>query len=137
MVLLGAVILMAGLCCATVLRFAPSASRRLADGVARLMSSGDEEQSELDTAQQLTVEWGPRTQSFVQRRLDALAEELQRLDRDPDIFAKAFHVMVARAAHEALLVDASRLADQPRYAAQLFDVELLSPSTGPREELEL
>jgi len=44
---------------------------------------------------------------------------------------------VARAAHEALLVDASRIADQPRYADQLFDVDLLGPSTGPREELEL
>jgi hypothetical protein len=137
MVLLGAVILMAGLCCATVLRFLPSASGRLTGGVARLMSSGAVEQPELDAADQLTVEWGPGTQSFLQRRLDALAEELQRLDRDPDIFAKAFHVMVARSAHEALLVDASRLADRPRYAAQLFDVELLSPSTGPREELEL
>jgi hypothetical protein len=137
MVLLGAVIVMAGFCCATVLRFVPSASGRLADGVARLMSSGDGEQPELDAADQLTVEWGPGSQSFLQRRLDALAEELRRLDRDPDIFAKAFHVMVARAAHEALLVDASRLADQPLHTGQLFDVDLLSPSPGPREELEL
>ena len=39
----------------------------------------------------------------VLRRLDALAEELDRLDHDPDVFARAFHTRVARGAHDALL----------------------------------
>jgi len=138
MLLLCAVTLTAGLFFAVrALRSPPSWWRRLADGVLGLMSSDGGEHPGPGGADQITIEWGPLTRPFLQRRLDALADELERLDRDPDIFAKAFHVMVVRAAHEALLADASRLADQPRYAGQMFDVELMSPSTGSREELEL
>jgi hypothetical protein len=86
----------------------------------------------------MTVVWGLFTSPFIRRRLDVLAEELERLDRDPDIFAKAFHTMAARGAYEALLADASRLADQPgRYAGPTLDLELAGPSTGLYEELEL
>jgi hypothetical protein len=89
-------------------------------------------------ADETTVEWGLFSWQFIRRRLDALSEELERLDRDPDVFAKAFHTMVARSAYEALLADASRLADQPRrYAGQTLDVEFVGPSTGMREVLEL
>ena len=91
-----------------------------------------------DEAGETTVEWGLFTWPFVRRRLDALAEELERLDRDPDIFAKAFHTRVARSAYEALLADASRLTHQPRpYVGQTLEFELVGTSTGTREELEL
>ena len=53
------------------------------------------------------------TRPFVRRRLDILGAELERLERDPDIFARAFRTNVARSAYEALLVDASRLAAVP------------------------
>ncbi len=82
--------------------------------------------------------WGLLSPPFVRRRLDALDEELERLDRDPDVFAKAFHLAVVRSAHAALLADASRLPAQPLLrAGQVFDVDVLGPSTGRREELEL
>lgn len=85
-----------------------------------------------------TVEWGFFTRPFLRRRLDALAEELERLDRDPTIFAKAFHTMAARAAYEALLVDAARIPDEPpRHVGQVFDYELVGPSRSRREELDI
>lgn len=42
-------------------------------------------------------------EAAVRRRLDALVEELDRLDHDPDVFARAFHTRVARSAHDALV----------------------------------
>jgi hypothetical protein len=87
---------------------------------------------------EMTMEWGLFTRAFIGRRLAALAEELERLDREPDIFAKAFHTSVARSAYEALLVDASRLSDQPsRPTVQSLEFELLGPVTVLHEELEL
>ncbi len=83
-----------------------------------------------------TVEWQLFSLPFVRRRLAALAEELERLDRDPDVFAKAFHTMVARSAYETLSADASRLAEQARRHRTL-DVELAGPSQGVGEVLEL
>jgi hypothetical protein len=85
-----------------------------------------------------TVEWELLSRPYLQRRLDALTQELQRLDRDPDVFAKAFHTMVARSAHQALLAEASRLAARPpRRADPTFEVEVAGTSTGPQEELQL
>jgi hypothetical protein len=84
------------------------------------------------------VEWELFSLPFVRRRLAALAEELERLDRDPDVFAKAFHTMVARSAYEALSADASRLAEQARrHPGPTFDVELVGSSQGVGEVLEL
>ena len=88
-------------------------------------------------ADEMTVEWGLLAEPFIRRRLDALVEELERLDRSTDTFAKAFHTTVARSAYEALLADASRLAGQPRHAGALCDFQLTEPSAGSREELEL
>jgi len=125
-----ALALMAGVCLAIkVLWFPPPWLEWVPERITRSsFVDGDE----------TTVEWGLLAQPFIQRRLDALAQELDRLDREPDIFAKAFHTMVARSAHEALLADAFRAAGEPpRYAAQNFDLEILRASTGPREELEL
>jgi len=84
------------------------------------------------------VEWELFSLPFVRRRLAALAEELERLDRDPDVFAKAFHTMVARSAYEALSADASRLAEQARRrTGRTLDVELVGQSHGVGEVLEL
>jgi|SRR4051812_28711386 hypothetical protein len=117
-----------------VLWYPPSWLGWLADRAARQRARDDEQPGTAGT----NVELGLFSWPFIRRRLDALAEELGRLDRDPDVFAKAFHTMAARAAYEALLADASRLADQPRHhARQTVDVELARRPTGVREELEL
>jgi len=84
------------------------------------------------------VEWGLFSQAFVRRRLAILAEELERLDRDPDAFAKAFHTMVARTAYEALLADAARLADRPQWHVDtVLDAVPLAAAQGTREVLAL
>ena len=89
-------------------------------------------------ADETTVEWALFSLPFIRRRLAALAEELDRLDHDPDVFAKAFHTKVARSAYEELLAEASRLATQPpRHAGQTLDVEIAGTSTRTREVLEL
>jgi hypothetical protein len=83
-------------------------------------------------------EWAALTRPYIRGRLDALAAELERLDRDPDVFAKAFHTMAARSALESLLADLSRLADRPaRPAGPRFEVEAAGTSTGSLEALEL
>jgi hypothetical protein len=53
------------------------------------------------------------SESFLRRRLSVLAEELDRLDHDPDVFARAHHVHAARSAYDALLADVSRTGDRP------------------------
>ena len=73
---------------------------------------------------------------FVQHRLHALSDELDRLDRDPDVFAKAFHTLVARSAYQALLADASRLAYRSPAVPGPVDVDLAWSSTQ-QEVLEL
>jgi len=138
---LSAVVLLAGLCAAIGLLWFPwSCLGRLAE---RLTSSDVGAQpgaAEAGTGadDRTTREWELLTRPYLRGRVDALTEELERLDRDPDVFAKAFHTMVARSAREALLADAARLADRPaRYAAHRFEIEVAGTSTGPLEELEL
>lgn len=79
--------------------------------------------------------------AFVQRRIRSLADELDRLDRDRTIFARAFRTHVAQDAYRHLLDDASRLA-----TARTLDLDgpvLAEPvgaaSSGSRfrEELDL
>ena len=79
------------------------------------------------------------TEAMIRRRLDALADELERLERDREVFAKAFHTNVARTAYETLLVDAAELTEQRRaVVAGAVEFELLEPSTGGHvEEIEL
>ena len=128
-----AVAVISGLCLAMLLR--PAWVAWVAERVPRLMRADDGSSSAAteDGADHI----GLLPQPYVRRRLDALVEELERLDSDPDVFARAFHTMVARSAREALLADESRLARQPRSpASSAFDVEL-PRSTGWREELEL
>jgi hypothetical protein len=89
-------------------------------------------------ALELTMQGGLFTRADIQSRLEALTEELARLDRDPDVFAKAFHTMVAREAYQALLVDVATLIDEPcPYVGQCLDLELVGPSAALWEELEL
>src|SRR4051794_2296493 len=130
--------LMAGVCLAIkVLWFPPPWLEWVPERITRLSLVGDGGQTG-DPGNDDGTTVGLLTQPFLQRRLDAIAQELERLDREPDIFAKAFHTMVARSAHEALLADAFRAAGRPpRYAGHTFDLEILGATTGPREELEL
>ena len=118
----------------------PSWLGRVADRVTRPTADDDGEwpAAAADGPGLATSEWELMTHPFIQHRLDALVAELERLDRDPDVFAKAFHTMAARSARDALLADAARLATQPsRCAGQTFAVELVGPWTGAREEIEL
>jgi hypothetical protein len=57
------------------------------------------------------------TPEFVQRRLDALTAELDRLDDDPGVMARGFRTTVARSAIEALRADAAALRADRRSAA--------------------
>lgn len=114
----------------------------VSDTVTRSTSGEGEDEadagSEADEADRSPIEWELLSQQFIRRRLDALVEELERLDRDPDCFAKAFHTMVARSAHDALLAEASRVPDQPpQHAGQTPSFRLVAASAGRREELEL
>ena len=78
------------------------------------------------------------TAEFIQRRLHALSDELDRLDRDPDVFAKAFHTLVARSAYQALLADASRVTHRsPALPGPAVEVDLAWSSTTQHEVLEL
>jgi len=94
--------------------------------------------SEAEVGDTAPVECGLFSQAFVRRRLAVLAEELDRLDRDPDAFAKAFHVMAARTAYEALLAEASRLTDRPvPRTGVVLDAEPVWATRGIREVIDL
>lgn len=86
----------------------------------------------------LKAEWGLFTEAFVRERLRALEVELARLDRDPDVFARAFHTIAARSAYDALLVERTTIAEKPWWGVgQVVDAEVLTSSSGPREVLDL
>ena len=83
-------------------------------------------------------EWGLFSAAFIRRRLAALADELDRLDHDPLVFAKAHHTMAARSAYDALMADASRLTELPRaQAGAILDAEPVVGARDVREVLEL
>jgi hypothetical protein len=126
-----------------LLRLRPSWLTQVADRGGQLELVGDggrpEEVADRSSAAvDMSIEPGLFGRAVIQRRLDALARELERLDRDPDIFAKAFHTTVARSAYQALLIDAATLEDQPwPLVGKSLDLELVGPSTARWEELEL
>jgi len=72
------------------------------------------------------------TLAWVRRRLDILAGELERLERDREVFAKAFHTHAAQIAYQGLLADASRLA-----AVATLEMEFSTSAASAREELRL
>ena len=83
-------------------------------------------------------DWDPFALPFMRRRLDLLAAELDRLDRDPAIFAKAFRTRVAQLAFDAVLADTTRLAAVTSLAAVTTIEMEITGSGGPlREELEV
>ena len=78
------------------------------------------------------------SEDLIRRRLDALADELDRLERDPDVFAKAFHTVAARSAYDALAADVShRPRRSLRYAGSGLDLEITTSSHAVREVLDL
>jgi len=86
----------------------------------------------------------PLALSFVRHRLDVLAEELERLEDDEEIFAKAFRTHAAKSAFQDLLVDAARLAENSRFAGvsplsdvTIVEVEMANSMSPFREELEV
>ena len=86
----------------------------------------------------LVEQWALFSEAFVRHRLRDLADELERLDRDPEVFARAFHTMAARAAYDALLAEASVLSSRPRWhVGEVVDVDALGSSTGRPEVLEV
>jgi hypothetical protein len=85
----------------------------------------------------LTAQWGLFSGAFVRERLQALEEELQRLERNPDVFARAFHTIVARSAYDALLGEVTTVAEQPWWrVGEVVDAEVLGARGGVREVLE-
>jgi hypothetical protein len=80
------------------------------------------------------LSWELFSPEFVHRRLLALSDELDRLDRDRSIFARGFHTLAARSAYDALRAEERRFVDD-----RPADLTLVL-SGGPvrhREELEL
>jgi hypothetical protein len=89
-----------------------------------------------------TVDCDILTLPFVLRRMEVVADELERLERDPAVFARAFRTVVARSAYEALIADASRLAaipslDLDRRLDFDLDLDLEGTPTQRREVLNL
>ena len=57
----------------------------------------------------------------VRQRLAALMAELNRLERDQTVFARAFHTHVAQTVYAALIEDEARLAALPTLDLTLDD----------------
>jgi len=76
----------------------------------------------------------------VQDRLARLSAEIQRLEADPTVFAKAHRIRVARSAYDAVLGEACRLAGVE--TVQVLDLDAPvpvspDPARRAREEIEL
>jgi len=77
----------------------------------------------------------------VYRRLEILAAELEHLEHDESIFARAFRWQVATAAYEALVEEASQLAAVSQLAAAatagdiVVEIGVFGSSRLQREEL--
>jgi len=82
----------------------------------------------------------------VRQRLAALTVELNRLERDQTVFARAFHTQVAQTVYAALVEDEARLAtvatldlavdDSPEITLSVIDVQQWSAS-GPAHRREI
>ncbi|HET9655605.1 MAG TPA: hypothetical protein VFP72_09645 [Kineosporiaceae bacterium] len=88
-----------------------------------------------DGIEAAAVESGLFTPAFVQARMRALAAELDRLDHDPDVFARAFHTLAAREAYQALAVEAARQAEELRRSPGPVLEEVSAGMTGGRREV--
>ena len=78
------------------------------------------------------VHFDPFDALHVQHRLGSLTEEIQRLEDDRLVFARAHRIKVAQSAYDAVLGEACRLAGvQPQEDGRP------GPTERAREELEL
>jgi hypothetical protein len=68
---------------------------------------------------------------FIRQRLSALAAELERLEHDEGVFAKAFRTRVAQCAYDALI------ADEARLATATLEVEYIFSADPLREEIDV
>jgi hypothetical protein len=73
----------------------------------------------------------------IQVRLGQLADELRKVDEDPDVFARAHHWLAVQGAYDALLREACRLSGLPVADAPLRLGEHAAAEERLREELEL
>ena len=80
----------------------------------------------------LLIDRDPFALPFMRSRMAALLAELERLDHDRTVFARAFRTRVAQAAYDALLADTSRLA-----AVTTMEMELCRARGPLGEELEV
>jgi hypothetical protein len=88
-------------------------------------------------APDVTAQWGLFSAAFVRERLQALEEELHQLERNPEVFARAFHTLAARAAYDALQSEVRTVAEQPFWrVGEVVDAEALGARGGVREVLE-
>jgi len=93
---------------------------------------------------QFLPDWDPVVLSAVLHRLDLLAAELERLENDPTIFARAFRTQAVQSAQQALVADATRMAKASRMAAisplpdtTIVEIEMANSLTPFQEELEV
>lgn len=79
--------------------------------------------------------------AFVRGRLIALQAELDRLDRDQEMFARAFHLGIARSVYKDLQVEEARLSAELEPvevgAVLVGDLDDAWSSSGRREVLDL
>lgn len=79
--------------------------------------------------------------AFVRGRLIALEAELDRLDRDEEMFARAFHLGIARSVYKDLQVEEARLSEELRPvevgAVVVGELDDAWSSSGRREVLDL
>jgi len=78
------------------------------------------------------VPYDPFDALKVQQRLACLTTELQWLETDHRVFARAHRIRVAQAAYDAVLGEACRLAGVP-----IGEVTVHGPRERARDELEL
>lgn len=83
------------------------------------------------------LSWELFSREFVHRRLLALSDELDRLDRDRSIFARGFHTLAARSAYDALRAEERRFVDDAADRPAAPTLVLAGGPVSRREELEL
>jgi hypothetical protein len=87
-----------------------------------------------------TVPFDPFDALKIQHRLATLAAEIQRLEDDSLVFAKAHRIHVAQSAYDAVLGEACRLAgveDADGRRSTVLRAAQVDPGRRARDELEL
>ena len=128
-ILLAVALLAALLLPAQLIGSAPSAPDWVPDKL-RLLTRFDEADGPDAAAGdgEAAPDWSLFSRSLIHSRLDALADELDRLENDRRVFARAFNTSVARAAYDALVAEAASLPAEPCWqVGSTVEVELLAP----------